>query len=107
MNTSAVISSVKGVRPGPFLGLVVEPLDVSLELLLVDPPLPATPDLDRRKLAGAHERIGLGHAHVEVDRDVFELEETRLDSGGRLLGRGSPRAAHEAILASDRPEYVD
>lgn len=59
--------------PSPFTRLLVEPLDIRLELLPVDPPHPASADLDRRQLARADEGICLGHADGEVRRDVLIL----------------------------------
>jgi hypothetical protein len=107
MDESALVAGVQRMRSGPLLGLVVEPFHVGLQLTFVDPPLTAAADLYGGELTGSDEGVSLGDAHVEVDRDVLEFQEPRLDSRGRLPRRGSSRAAHEAILASDRPEYVD
>lgn len=77
--------------PSPFLCLTMEPLDVGLELLAVDAPEAAAPDLDARQLAGSDERIHLRDRNVEVRGHVFERQETRLDSalaGGVVIERG-------------------
>ena len=52
--------------PSPLLSFLVEPLNVVLELLAVDPPDPAAADLYGRQLAGADERIHLRHADAQV-----------------------------------------
>src|SRR5262245_21916729 len=57
------------------LGRGVHPLDVLLERALLDPPLPATADLDSRKITAAHERVGLSGRDVEDLGDVGKREE--------------------------------
>src|SRR5262245_28074409 len=57
------------------LGLGVHPLDVLLERALLDPPLPATADLDSRKITAAHERVRLRSRDVEDLGAVGEGEE--------------------------------
>jgi hypothetical protein len=57
--------------PGPRLGLFVEPVDERLELLSVDSPDAAAPDLDRGELAGPDERVDLRNAHAQIGRDVL------------------------------------
>ncbi len=66
------------LRPAP--RLFVQPLDVGVELLAVDPPDAAPADLDRGEVAGANERVHLGDAHVEVGRHVLERQEPCLDA---------------------------
>lgn len=73
----------------PFACLVVQPLDVVLELLTVDPPHTATPDLDGRQLARAHQRVDLRDAHAEIGGDIFEREQARLDAGRAPTSFGS------------------
>jgi hypothetical protein len=68
---SGLLARVERVIPGPSLGLVVEPLDVGLELALVDPPDAAAPDLDGGELARPDERVDLGDAHAQVGGDVL------------------------------------
>ncbi len=50
----------------PLPGFFVHPVDVGLELLLVDAPHSATPDLYRGKVPAAHQRIDLLDANAEV-----------------------------------------
>ena len=63
----------------PLLRFLVEPLHVILELLAVDAPHAAAPDLDRRQLSGADERIHLRHADAQIDGYVVERQKARLD----------------------------
>ncbi len=63
----------------PLLGLPMKALDVLLELLAIDSPDTAAADLDCGECSRAHECIGLGNAHVEVGRDLFQGQETWLD----------------------------
>ena len=79
----------------PRFGLVMQPLDVLLELLAIDTPDPAAPDLDRRQLAVSNERVGLLAAHVEVRGNVVEGEKTRLGRAFSALGS----ADHPVSLA--------
>lgn len=74
----------------PRLGLLVEPFDVCLQLLPVDPPHAASADLYSGELSGSNERVHLGNAHAEVRGHVLEREEAGLDLGTRLLCRRLP-----------------
>ena len=51
---------------GPLLRFLVQPLDVGVELLAVDPPHPATSDLDRGQFTGPDERVHLRDADAQV-----------------------------------------
>lgn len=73
-----------GLRPG--LSLLVHPLDVGLELSPVDAPDPASTEFDGRKIPRSDERIDLGHADVEIGRNIFEGQESGFDT------RSFPRA---------------
>lgn len=66
------------MRFGPGLGFLVEPLDIGLQLVAVNPPHASSPQLDRRKATGADERVDLGNAHVQVRGDVLEGQEPGL-----------------------------
>lgn len=66
------------MRLGPGLGFLVEPLDIGLQLIAVDPPHTSSPQLDARKITGANERVGLRNAHIQVRGDVFESQEPGL-----------------------------
>ena len=59
------------MRPRPFLGLLVEPFDVGLELSLVDAPHSPATDLDRGELARSHERVDLRDADAQVGGNVL------------------------------------
>ena len=100
-----LLARVERMRLGPFLSLFVEPLDVGLELGLVDPPDPAAPDLDGGELARANERVDLRDAHAEVGGDVLEREETRLD--GRPLPARAGFRAHSPKIAPCKREHLD
>lgn len=60
---------------------LVKTIDVCIEPLSVDPPDPASPDLDGRQLAGADERVDLRHADIEESRHVGESKESGLGNG--------------------------
>lgn len=79
----------------PLLGLLVKSLDVLLQLAPIDPPHASAPDLDRRKLAGAHERVDLGDADAQIGGHVVQCEEARLDLG------------HRQTIAADRAGYLN
>lgn len=55
----------------PRLGLLMELVYVNLELVAVDPPDPSPADLDRWQIARTDQGVDLGHAHVEVSRDLL------------------------------------
>ena len=76
------------MRLSPRLGFFVEPLDVPIELLAVDPPHPSAPDLDRGELPRPDERVHLRDADAQVGSDIFEREEAGFDLGPRRLGGG-------------------
>jgi hypothetical protein len=73
-----------GMELGPFRGLLVKPVDVGVQLPLVDPPHPTPTELYRRELAGPDEGVDLCGTHAEIGGDVFESEEARLYAGGPL-----------------------
>src|SRR4051812_26254524 len=56
-------------------GLHICALDVGLELLAFDAPLPASTHLDRRQLAASDQCVGLRRGDVEDLRHVGELQE--------------------------------
>lgn len=56
---------------GPLTGLLVQPIDVGLQLLLVDAPHAPAADLNRGKVPTAHQRIDLLDADTEVFRHVL------------------------------------
>ena len=93
------------MRLSPCLGLLVKLLDVCLELLPVDPPHAAAPDLDRRELSGADEGVHLRNAHAQVGGHVIEREESRLDLGTGLFGRRLPW--HAPRITADEDGYMD
>jgi hypothetical protein len=92
---------------GPLLSLVVQPVDVGLELGLVDTPNAAPADLDRGQLARANERVDLRDADAQVGGDVLEREEAWLD--GRLVPATSRAGfrAHAPKIAPCRDELLD
>lgn len=69
----------------PSLGFLVKALHVLFELLAIHTPDAPAADLDRRQLAGAHERVHLRHAHGQIFRHVVQGEESRLDLGHRRM----------------------
>lgn len=72
--------------------LVVEAGDVGLELLGLDPPLPAPADLDGRQVAGTDEGVRLRGRDAQQLGDVREGEEASTGHRGSLAPR-APRAA--------------
>lgn len=79
----------------PLLGFLVEPLDVLLQLPSIDTPHAPAPDLDRRQLAGAHERINLGNADTQIGRHIVQSQKARLDLG------------HSRTIAADGDGYLN
>lgn len=75
----------------PRHGFFMQPLYVGLELLAIDPPDTAAPDLDRRKFPGSDQCVHLRNADAEIGPDVLEGEETGLYLAAGLFG---PRRAH-------------
>jgi hypothetical protein len=93
----------------PRLRLLMQPIHVRLELVSVYAPDASPPQFDRRQLPRSHQRVDLRDADVEVDRDILESEEARLDDGPRraliaVLARGGCGGPHEATIA---PGAVD
>ena len=70
---------------GPRTRFFVQPLDVRLELVPIDPPHSSAADLDRRQVPRSNERIDLRNADAQVGRDIFEREEAGLDGPSALL----------------------
>jgi hypothetical protein len=73
-----------GMELGPFRGPLVKPVDVGVQLPLVDPPHPTPTELYRRELAGPDEGVDLCGTHAEIGGDVFESEKAGLHAGGPL-----------------------
>ena len=88
----------------PRLGLFVQLLDVDLELLSIDSPYSAAPDLDGGELAGPDQCVDLRDAHAQISGDVVEREEAGLDLGTRLFGRRLPW--HGARITADNDGYM-
>ena len=59
--------------PSPFARLLMQSLDVGLELIAIDAPHAAAPDLDGGKLAGSDEGIRLRDADGEICRYILIL----------------------------------
>ena len=68
----------------PLTGLLVQPIDVGLQLLLVDAPHAPAADLYRGKVPTAHQRIDLLDADTEIFRHVLQSHEPGLDRRLRL-----------------------
>jgi hypothetical protein len=94
--------------PGPRLGFFVEPVDERLELLSVDPPDAAAPDLDRGELARPDESVDLRNAHAQIGRDIVERQEARLylRPFWGLVPRDIP-AGHTPTIAAVDDGYMD
>lgn len=69
--------------PGPCLRALVEPVDIGLELLLVDAPDPPATDLYGGELAGPDQRVNLRHAHIQENGHIVQGKEAWLDDRGR------------------------
>ncbi len=54
----------QGVSLSPFPRLFEQPFDVGLELVKINPPNAASPELDGGQLTRAHKRVDLGAADV-------------------------------------------
>lgn len=67
------------MRLGPRLGLFMESLQVGLELCPIYAPDPSSAKLDGGKVPGPYESVNLGHADVQVRRNVLEGQEPGLD----------------------------
>lgn len=89
----------------PRLGLFVEPFDIGLELLPVDPPYAPAPDLDRGELARPNERVDLRDADAQVGGNAVQRQEAGLDLGTRLFGRRLP--GHHRRITADTDGYMD
>jgi hypothetical protein len=89
----------------PRLGLLVKFLDVGLELLPVDSPHPAPPDLYRRQIARTDQRVHLRNADAQIGGYVLEREEAGLDLGSGLFGRRLPW--HGPRIPADEDGYMD
>lgn len=75
------------MRLSPLLSFLLQPLDVSVELLAVHPPDTSASDLDGGQLGRADEGIDLRDADAQVGRNVFQREEAGLYLRTRLFGR--------------------
>lgn len=97
--------------PSPFLRGLVEPLDVSLQLVAIHAPDSSASDLDRGQLAGPNEGVDLGDADTQVCRHVLEREKPRFDPGRGLRRSPTPLRSllgrHRPTLAPVGPQGVD
>lgn len=83
----------------PALGFLMETLYVVLQLVSVDAPHAASPDLDCRQLARPNKRVDLGDAHTEISRYIIEGEKSRLNLDLAIAGaRRVPR--HGATISA-------
>jgi hypothetical protein len=62
---------IEGMSFRPLPCFFVQPLDVRLQLTLVDPPLPPATHLYCRQLSGPNQGVGLGNTDVEVNGNVL------------------------------------
>ena len=94
------------MTPSPFERFFMQPLDIRLELVAIDPPDSSTTDLYRRETPGSHQRVHLRDAHAEIGSDVIEGQKTRLDLCLRaLIGRIVLR--HRPNLTVGHVEFLD
>jgi hypothetical protein len=75
-----IVGPRDGMQLGPLRGLLVKPIDVGVQLPLVDAPNTTSTELYRRKLPGPNEGIDLRGAHAEIGGDVFESQEAGFDA---------------------------
>jgi hypothetical protein len=92
------------VSLGPFVGFLVEALDVRLKLPSINPPDASSTDLDGGQLARAHERVDLGHADVEEVGNVFERHEARFNA--ERLRAGTAGVIHVELQDSTRSPRI-
>lgn len=90
----------------PFVRLLVKPLDVGVELRPVHPPHAAPADLYGRKLAGANERVNLGHADREICRHIVKGQKARLDLRSSVIGSTGLALGHDPTIAPDEGGYL-
>lgn len=93
------------MRFSPRLRFLMKALDVGLELLSIDAPDAATPDLDRRELSRADQGIHLRDADTQIRGDVLQREESRLDLVAGLVG--GRLAWHPHRIPKDNDGYMD
>ncbi len=60
---------------------LVKTIDVCIESLSIDPPDPASSDLDGRQLTRPNKRVDLRHADIEIGRYIGEGEKPGLGDG--------------------------
>ena len=92
-----------------FLGFAFQTLDVGGKLVAVDPPHTAASDLNGGKGPRANKRVGLGGADAQINRNILEGEEPRLDA---VLSRlsvaiGLLRHAHDSSTDSLQIQRFD
>jgi len=105
---------------GPFLSLLMEFVQVSIQLIPIYPPYAPAPQLDGGEAAGTDQGIDLRNAHAQIVGHVFEREESRLQSRlsclfsalGSALGGGhrlkiAPAGGRYLDLASFAPVWTD
>lgn len=92
------------MSPRPFVGFLVEALDIRLQLPAIDPPDASSTDLDGGQLARPHERVDLGHADVEEVGNVFERHEARFNS--ERLRAGTAGVIHVEAKNSTRSPRI-
>ena len=102
------LSGIQWVRPRPFVGGLVEALDVGIQLPAIDPPDSTAPDLYRGKLPRAHQRVNLRDADVEVIGHVLERHEARFDPRrGRAGAPGFIHVVQQGNTQSSRIPDLD
>src|SRR5688572_26421215 len=77
---SAFLPRVQRMLLSPSLRFFMQPLEVGVQLVAIDPPDPSAPKLYGRKAPRADQGVHLRNAHAEVRRNIFEREEPRLES---------------------------
>ena len=90
----------------PLAGFFVEPLDVGLELGLVDAPDPTAADLYRRQFAGADQSVGLGNTDRQVCGNVFERVKARRDGRTRFIARRLAHGTQSSTEKAQLPGFV-
>ena len=92
------------MRTDPLFGLGVEPFEIGLELLLVDPPDAPAPKFYRRQLMASHQRVDLRDADVEVGSNLLQSHEAGCDTGPLA---GVLHFAHSGSLAKLASVWLD
>jgi hypothetical protein len=105
---SGAFPRIERVFPGPYLGLLVEPVHEGLQLVAIDAPDTPAADLDRGELARSDERVDLGDAHAEICGDVVKGQKARLYLGapGPLVTRRIP-VGHDIRISAIGRGYMD